>query len=270
MHIKCWFWLCLIYGFSRFPTVAPCFLLEWGISKHWRVDHFETDPITHDRERAPSAANWNILKSGFRNMPGNDVCGYLFSRLSCMPGISSNNFFHRRLVISNHFVCKDLVHHPIETTIDFNGWPSGHGCISVKIPCFIGVRHFMLGCRLLLSSRIRKQTHVLLLICLWRHPADFRFQTPWNLWNRLFVWRFFIYSEKPWGFDIFFATVFTLELLLRLLAHMAMSTKAPCNLWNTKVSIVQRERSGQGWVGGGFLDICISMDRNDASPRLKN
>jgi len=30
------------------------------------------------------------------------------------------------------------------------------------------------------------------------------------------------------GFDIFFATVFTLELLLRLLAHMAMSTKAPC------------------------------------------
>ena len=77
------------------------------------------------------------------------------------------------------------------------------------------------------------------------------------------------YSEKPWGFDIFFATVFTLELLLRLLAHMAMSTKAPCNLWNTKVSIVQRERSGQGWVGGGFLDICVSMDRNDASQNVE-
>ena len=34
------------------------------------------------------------------------------------------------------------------------------------------------------------------------------------------------------GFDIFFAVVFTLELLLRLLAHMAMRPKAPC-AWET-------------------------------------
>ena len=26
-------------------------------------------------------------------------------------------------------------------------------------------------------------------------PADFRFQTPWNLWNRPFVWRFFLFGK---------------------------------------------------------------------------
>ena len=29
------------------------------------------------------------------------------------------------MVISNHFLCKDWVRHPIETTIYFNGWLQG-------------------------------------------------------------------------------------------------------------------------------------------------
>ena len=31
------------------------------------------------------------------------------------------------MVISNHFLCKDLVHHPIDSQPFINGWPWGPG-----------------------------------------------------------------------------------------------------------------------------------------------
>ena len=36
-----------------------------------------------------------------------------------------NNQFLMDVWWNNHFSCKDLVHHPIETPIDINRWPSG-------------------------------------------------------------------------------------------------------------------------------------------------
>ena len=129
----------------------------------------------------------------FETCQGMMCAVYLFSRLSCMPGVLNNNFF------IDVWWFPTISYVKIWFIIQYRfQWMAIRSQVffSVKIPePALLYQQFMLGCRLLLPSRISKQTHVLLLICLWRHPADFRFQTPWNLLNRLFVWRFFRFGK---------------------------------------------------------------------------
>ena len=78
------------------------------------------------------------------------------------PGIYTWNpkqpFINRCLVISNHFLCKDWVHHPIDSQPVINGWPWGSRYIYIYM--YKKISPFQLNLVALWNATIKTSEHV--------------------------------------------------------------------------------------------------------------